>query len=164
MLFNHVYIDGFRNMSLHLHKPLPRIQYTNNKRIFVQTWRIKYSSRTKFAQISKSNKRWHTWNTCWVDGADDQGHFLSLLFIDSAPLSRYLLASYFFSHQLNSLHKCFVGSTSGCCYWGAFDLISVMYRGNSKNRGKQQQQQQHASRFTWSLAVGKQGICPCRAD
>lgn len=41
-----------------------------------------------------------------------------------------------FSRQLNSLHKCFVGGTSGCCCQGALDLISVMHREKNFKEGK----------------------------
>lgn len=80
----------------------------------------------------------HTCNTCWLaDGTDDQGHHLSLSF--TYPPFLHFLPSSPFSRQLNSLHKCFAGGTSGCCCQGAFDLISVMHRKNKKNWGKQQQ-------------------------
>ena len=40
----------------------------------------------------------------------------------------HLLASSSFSHQFNSLHKCFVSRPQGSITKGVFDLISVMHR------------------------------------
>lgn len=79
----------------------------------------------------------HTCNTCWlVDGTDDQGHHLGLQShsFTHPPFLHPPASLPPFSRQLNSLHKCFVGGTSGCCCQGAFDLISVMHRENKKKK------------------------------
>lgn len=64
-----------------------------------------------------------TCNTCW--SADATWALFVLDFFFYLPVLHFLSSS---SRQLNSLQKCFVGKTSGCCCQGAFDLISVMQR------------------------------------